>query len=362
MNKILNARKRVMVALSGGVDSSVAAYLLKKQGFHVEGVYIHVWSAEDYLSDCPWQEDIKIAAEAAEVIGIRFRSIHLEDEYKSRVVEYMVEGYSAGVTPNPDVMCNQEIKFGVFLKWAMQEGAEYVATGHYARNELGITDYELRKGLDKNKDQSYFLYTLTQDKLAKILFPIGEYTKPTVRKIAKKALLPNWNRKDSQGICFIGKVELPKFLQNYIKPKKGDIITTDGEKIGEHNGIFYYTIGQRHGLYLGSKTGSEVYYIREKRLKDNVIVVAKGENNPLLYSKKITAINVNWISGEEPEFPLAALAKIRYRQSDELCKIEKIDNKRYRVIFAKPQFAVAPGQSVVFYNGEECLGGGIMES
>ena len=379
--RIQHNNKRVIVALSGGVDSSVAAYLLKEQGYEVEGVYIQVWSNKDYLTECPWQDEIESAAGAAKAIDIPFRSIHLEEEYKKRVVEYMVEEYRAGITPNPDIMCNSEIKFGVFLEWAMGQGADYVATGHYARKELRIKNYELRikkreyrllKSIDKNKDQSYFLYTLTREKLAKILFPIGEYTKPQVRKIAKEAGLPNWNRKDSQGICFIGKVELARFLQEYIKPKKGDVITIDGKKIGEHNGVFYYTIGQRHGLDLGSHTGTEAYYIAEKRLKDNVIVVAKRKDNPALFTKALMCGKVNWINSpvETQNFvSLHCTAKIRYRQEDQEWTIKKVKSQKskvksnvYHIVFKHPQWAAAPGQSIVFYNGEECLGGGVILS
>lgn len=366
-----NGNNKVIIAMSGGVDSSVAAYLLKKQGYNVGGVYIQVWSAKDYLAECQWQEDIEAAAAAAEVTGIQFRSIHLENEYKKRVVEYMVDGYRKGITPNPDVMCNQEIKFGVFLEWTMKQGAQYVATGHYVRSKKQEKKYKLFKGKDQNKDQSYFLYTLTQEKLTRILFPIGEYTKPQVRQIAKEAGLPNWNRKDSQGICFIGKVELPRFLRDYIKPKKGDVITTEGEKIGEHEGVFYYTIGQRHGLDIGSHTGTEAYYIAEKRLKDNVIVVAKGKDNPTLFAKELVCDTVRWISGTPPRLPLSCSAKIRYRQEDQKCMVRLYHplyeggggrGFSYCVTFKNPQWVAAPGQSVVFYKGNECLGGGTIIS
>lgn len=376
--------------MSGGVDSSVAAYLLKKEGYEVGGVYLQVWSDKDYISDCPWHEDIESAEAAAKHLNIPFRALHIEDEYKKKVVEYLIDGYRRGRTPNPDIMCNREIKFGVFLEWAINQGAEYVATGHYARlrrkfrispahspvaskaggnfefrikspNLKVSKQIKLLKGIDKNKDQSYFLHQLNQKQLSKILFPIGNMTKPNVRKLAKKIGLPNAERKDSQGICFIGKVQLPRFLQEYITPKKGDIITSDGKKIGEHNGIFYYTLGQRHGLDIGSATGDTAYYIVEKRIDNNTIVVARGRKNPLLYTKEIICDSIHWIGEVPPSMPLACTAKIRYRQEDQKCTVYQIPNTGYQILFRKPQFAAAPGQSVVFYRGQECLGGGIIK-
>ena len=368
-------KKTVIVGLSGGVDSSVTAALLKKQGFNVIGVFMKNWSEDFGDYGCTWAQDSEDARKVAQVLNIPFYVWNFEKEYYDKVVEYFFREYKAGRTPNPDVMCNTEIKFKVFLEKALKLGADFVATGHYARVKhysLPTTHYKLLKGVDPAKDQSYFLYTLKQSQLAKILFPIGGMKKSEVRVLAKKFKLPNAEKKDSQGICFIGKVELARFLQEYIKPKKGDVITIDGKKIGEHNGVFYYTIGQRHGLDLGSHTGTEAYYIAEKRLKDNVIVVAKRKDNPALFTKALMCGKVNWINSpvETQNFvSLHCTAKIRYRQEDQECTIKKVKSQKskvksnvYHIVFKHPQWAAAPGQSIVFYNGEECLGGGVILS
>lgn len=383
--------KKVFVGLSGGVDSSVAAFLLKKQRYDVTGVFIRSYN----IDGCE-EKDAEDARRVAEHLKIPFYVFDFEKEYKKRVVKYMVQGYKRGITPNPDVMCNKEIKFGLFLEKAREMGADLIATGHYVRlvvgskvvsrtgkNKLQTTHYKLLTARDTNKDQSYFLWTLTQEQLQYCLFPIGGYTKPKVREIARKVGLPTAEKKDSQGICFLGQVALDDFLKNYIKPKKGPVVDTSGKKVGEHDGIFFYTVGQRHGLNLGMKnkelgirgvTKTRPYYVAEKNLKTNTLVVAEGENNPALFRKEVEITDMNFISTDvyrllTANYSLPVLARIRYRQPLAKAVLELgikrrslIHNSKFLILkFDEPVKFVAPGQSAVFYSGKkEMLGGGII--
>ena len=356
-------RKRVFVAMSGGVDSSVAAALLKKRGFDVVGVFFKPWqpnlrsdlfwdSKSDLVnqSHCDWEQDRRDAMIVASVLEIPFKTWDFSKEYKNKVGNYMIETYRQGLTPNPDVMCNKEIKFGLFLKKALAEGADYVATGHYIRKVEGKNP-KLLKGKDKNKDQSYFLWTLTQEQLKRCLFPIGDYIKPEVRKLAKKFKLPTHNKKDSQGVCFIGQLDMKQFLKSYIKPKKGDIrLISTKEVIGKHEGAAYYTIGQRHGLNITDGYGP--YFVVSKDIRKNIIYVGEEKD---LYSDKAKIYKINWINGK-PKLPVKIEVKIRYRTKTEKAVLYK--NRKLR--FKNPIRAVTLGQSAVFYKGEEMLGGGVI--
>jgi len=354
-------KKSVFVAMSGGVDSSVAAALLKRRGFNVVGIFMKNWAGPS----CTASEDYESAYSAARALGIPLYAWNFEEEYKKKVFDYMISEYAAGRTPNPDVMCNKEIKFGIFFKRAVSAGADFVATGHYARarreppkSKTQIPKYTLLAGVDKNKDQSYFLWTLTQEILEKTLFPIGDYEKLEVRRMANKFGLPNAERPDSQGLCFVGKVNFREFLKEYLPSRNGTIVATDGRVLAEHEGVHYYTVGQRHGLGLG---GGAPYYIAAKNAATNTLVVARA-NDPALYKDSIFVSQVNWINGKEPLFPLRCSARIRYRQPLENCLVTKDESSfGYHVHFYKPQRAVAPGQSIVFYDGEEVLGGGVIE-
>ena len=352
-------KTRVFVAMSGGVDSSVAAALLKKAGLDVHGIHIKMWS--DPSVPCLFKEDRLEAMRAAAHLGIPFETWDLTKEYRKAVVDYMIREYKAGHTPNPDVMCNKEIKFGVFLKRALERGADFVATGHYVRLrrkfQIPNSKFQIFRAKDVNKDQSYFLWTLTQNQLRHCLFPVGDYTKPQVRKLAKKLGLPNAEKKDSQGICFIGEIDVREFLKKFIPSRPGIIRTTKGKVIGKHEGLAFYTIGQRQGLGIG---GGIPYYVAAKDFKKNELIVAVGPYDEKLFSKELTATDINWISGKEPKFPLKCKARIRYRQPLQNCRVKKT-GKRIKVIFTKLQRAVTPGQSIVFYKGQEMLGGGVIE-
>jgi tRNA-specific 2-thiouridylase len=337
-------KSKVFVALSGGVDSSVAALLLKDQGHDVVGVFMRCFN----LDGCA-KRDAEDARRVAGQLGIPFFVWDFEKEYKERVVKYMIDGYRQGITPNPDVMCNKEIKFGLFFEKARSMSADRIATGHYVRLARG----KLYCAKDRNKDQSYFLWTLTQERLAHCLFPIGDYLKPEVREMAHRAGLPTAEKKDSQGICFLGKISLADFLRDYIPAKRGPVFTTAGKKMGEHNGSYFYTIGQRHGLGIA---GPVPYYVAAKNVADNSLTVAEGNKNPALYRKEVDLSFINWISRGVPKRPLSVFARVRYRQP-----LSKATIGNGRLVFASPQKFVAAGQSAVFYskNGE-MLGGGVI--
>lgn len=344
--------------MSGGVDSSVAAALLKKRGFDVRGVFIKTWSA---VLPCDQKQDRLDAMKAALQLKIPFETWDFSREYKKDVVDYMVSGYAEGITPNPDIMCNKYIKFGLFWERALKRGADFIATGHYIKiqkskikNSKFKIIYRLFQSRDKNKDQSYFLWTLTQKQLKRCLFPIGDYTKPEVRKLAKKFGLHTAQKKDSQGICFLGKVDLRDFLKKRLGEKPGNILTLSGKVIGRHQGLSFYTIGQRKGI--GLPAGP--WFVAGKDLKRNALVVTKNEKD--LLKKELIVQNVNWLSGREPKLPLKVEVKVRYRAPSAAATIDKTPNKRYKIKFVSPQRALAPGQSSVFYKGEQLLGGGII--
>lgn len=364
------SKKTVFIGMSGGVDSSVAAALLKKQGFDVVGVYMKNWT-QDLGSGCPWLEESQEARRVASVLKIPFYIWDFEKEYYNRVIKYFFSEYKAGRTPNPDVMCNKEIKFNMFLNRALSFGADYVATGHYAqiqsypspgasrhplpKGEKKSVSYQLLKGVDNTKEQSYFLYNLTQKELAKILFPIGKYKKTEVRKLAKKFKLPNYNRKDSQGVCFIGPVNVRDFLKKNIKSKKGKIVDDKGQVLGVHDGLPYYTIGQREGIKLG---GKGPYYVINKDLKKNLLIVSNNPNHKLLWRYKMEVSELSWVN-DKIKVPFKAKIAIRYHHPESECKITQ-KGKNILVRFIKPQRAITLGQSAVIYKGQELLGGGII--
>ncbi len=355
---------KVFVGISGGVDSAVSAALLKEQGYTVTGVFMKNWSGDDYgiQSECPWEEDQKIAMEVCESLGIEFRSYNFEKEYREKVIEYFFDEYKKGRTPNPDVMCNKEIKFKLFLDKALKDGADYIATGHYVRrSELNIENsthntFNLLKGVDTNKDQSYFLYNITQDQLSKSLFPLGEYLKPQVRELAFKFNLPNAKRPDSQGICFIGEINVLKFLQSQIPEEIGDIVDIDtNEVVGKHKGIYFYTIGQREGLNIGGL--DKPYFVCDKNKLHNILYVCKGSDNPKLYSKEVKLENIHFINSEYQYDGSNLSASVRYRQKPQSGNLD-INKKIF--VFNEPQRAVTSGQSLVIYDNDICIGGGVI--
>ncbi len=354
-------KKRIMVGLSGGVDSAVATLLLQQQGYAVEGLFMKNWEEDDTAEYCTAAEDLRDAQMVADRVGIPLNTVNFSGEYWERVFEHFLREYRAGRTPNPDVLCNREIKFRAFLDHALALGADCIATGHYARI---ARDGEVRllKGRDANKDQSYFLYLLDQRQLDHALFPLGDMEKAEVRRLAREAGFANHGKKDSTGICFIGERKFRDFLARYVPAQPGNIETVGGAQLGQHQGLMYYTLGQRQGLQIGGVAGygEQPWYVAAKDLQRNVLIVAQGHGHPALFRTELEADQVHWIDSSPPSLPLRCRAKIRYRQPEQSCSVEACAD-RLRVRFDSPQRAVTPGQSVVFYQGEHCLGGGIIQ-
>lgn len=353
---------RIVVGMSGGVDSSVTALLLKQQGYDVIGIFMKNWDDTDEFGHCTAEEDAEDVRRVCAQIDIPFYTVNFEKEYSEKVFQYFLDEYRKGRTPNPDVMCNREIKFGEFLQKAMALGADYLATGHYARVLQGDSgEYRLLRGVDPNKDQTYFLNALNQEQLSKAMFPIGHLPKAKVREIALEAGLATAKKKDSTGVCFIGERNFKEFLSQYLPAKPGEIRTYDEEVKARHDGLMYYTLGQRQGLGIGGSGTGEPWFVAGKDLERNVLYVVQGEGDPRLYAKGLLATDLNWISPELPASPLKCTAKFRYRQPDQGVTVQFLGDGRCEVRFDKPQKAITPGQAVVFYDGDVCLGGAIID-
>ncbi|MGX7329278.1 tRNA 2-thiouridine(34) synthase MnmA [Enterococcus bulliens] len=358
-----NSNTRVVVGMSGGVDSSVTALLLKEQGYDVIGIFMKNWDDTDENGVCTATEDYKDVAKVAAQIGIPYYSVNFEKEYWDRVFEYFLAEYRAGRTPNPDVMCNKEIKFKAFLDYALDLGADFVATGHYAqvtRDENGVT--HMLRGVDNNKDQTYFLSQLSQAQLAKTMFPLGGMEKKEVREIAERAGLATAKKKDSTGVCFIGEKNFKQFLSNYLPAKKGNMVTLDGEIKGQHDGLMYYTIGQRQGLGIGGggKT-QEPWFVVGKDLTTNTLYVGQGFHHEALYADRLEASEIHFTTDETKPTTFRCTAKFRYRQQDVPVTVYLKEDGKAEVVFDEPVRAITPGQAVVFYDGMECLGGGLID-
>ncbi|MCP8616966.1 tRNA 2-thiouridine(34) synthase MnmA [Salirhabdus salicampi] len=350
---------RVVVGMSGGVDSSVAALLLKQQGYDVVGIFMKNWDDTDENGVCTATEDFEDVVRVCNQLDIPYYSVNFEKQYWDKVFTYFLEEYKAGRTPNPDVMCNKEIKFKAFLDHAMSLGADYLATGHYARVEQQGDDYFMLRGVDENKDQTYFLNQLPVDILSKVMFPLGSYNKKEIREIAKEHDLATATKKDSTGICFIGERNFKEFLSEYLPAQPGKMKTLDGEEKGNHDGLMYYTIGQRHGLGIGG--AGDPWFVVGKNLTENVLYVAQGYENESLYSDSLEATKVNWLTKDLPVDSFECTAKFRYRQKDSKVTVYPLENGDVHVQFHQAERAITPGQAVVFYDGDMCLGGATID-
>ncbi|MEX0446785.1 tRNA 2-thiouridine(34) synthase MnmA [Xenorhabdus sp. SGI246] len=359
-----NSQKKVIVGMSGGVDSSVSAYLLQKQGYQVAGLFMKNWEEDDDEEYCSAAADLNDAQAVCDKLGIELHTINFAAEYWDNVFEHFLAEYKAGRTPNPDILCNKEIKFKAFLEFAAEDlGADYIATGHYVRRRDVDGISQLLRGLDGNKDQSYFLYTLSHQQVAKSLFPVGELEKPEVRRIAEEIGLITAKKKDSTGICFIGERKFRDFLGRYLPAQTGQIVTVDGQTIGQHTGLMYHTLGQRKGLGIGgTKNGNEdPWYVVDKDVENNTLIVAQGHEHPRLMSVGLIAQQLHWVERQPLKTEIRCAVKTRYRQQDIPCTVIPLSEDKIEVHFDSPVAAVTPGQSAVFYQGEICLGGGVIE-
>jgi len=356
--------EQVVVGMSGGVDSAVATYLLKDQGYDVQCVFMKNWEDDDDEFYCSSEEDYSDALQICDILDLPLHSVNFSKEYRENVFSYFLSEYKSGRTPNPDILCNKEIKFKFFLDYAIKLGATRIATGHYAKIQNKDDKYLLFKGIDTQKDQSYFLYLLGQKELSKAIFPLGGINKEEVRKIARENNFSNHDKKDSTGICFIGERDFKSFLQQYLPAQPGDIITTNGKIVGQHDGLMFYTLGQRKGIGVGGGHGKteEPWYVEKKDLDKNYLVIGQGHDHPGLYSKYIKAGQLHWITSKPHKIPFKCTAKIRYRQKDQKCIIVNIENGIASIKFTDKQFSPTPGQSIVFYDGEQCIGGGIIDT
>ena len=358
----MSQKQKVIVGMSGGVDSSVSARLLMDQGYQVEGLFMKNWDEDDGTEYCTAMQDLADAEAVCNRLDIPLHTANFAAEYWDNVFEYFLEEYRSLRTPNPDVLCNSEIKFKVFLEYAEALGGDFIATGHYARTRAGQSSTELHKGRDSNKDQSYFLHAVGHEAFDRTLFPLGDLEKPQVRKLARQWGFDNSGKKDSTGICFIGERRFRDFLKTYLPAQPGEMVTTDGTLVGQHEGLMYYTPGQRQGLGIGGVKGypDEPWYVVDKQLEQNQLLVAQGEH-PLLYSKALVCSRAHWISGNDEDAKLTTHSKTRYRQADQACRLSEMPQARLKVEFDEPQRAITPGQYVVFYNGTRCLGGAVIE-